>query len=233
MIPMQQRCLFTKQITRLFFVVSIVCFLADITVMYQSENQPVSAQTTSWSVTLHIAETAGAGNTIILGGSSNASNGTDDLDLPEPPAPPQLPYLRAWFTTPFEVPFNRLIHEYKHAPSDRMQWNLSILWVPEPGNHSSTTITLSWDPQQARESGFGTFQITENGTVVADMLTKDSFAYVSNGTVHQFTILAQGTPTNDQPEQPNGLPVLPIILVVVIIVAIAGVIVYHWRRTRK
>lgn len=64
----------------------------------------VSAQQNSWSLTLQITESGGAANSVVLGGSPNASDDKDDLDLPEPPAPPQLPFIRAWFATSFTVP---------------------------------------------------------------------------------------------------------------------------------
>jgi len=220
-------------IKRMFLIIVIISIIGMGIQTLSNKNIPlsiVSAQQDTWTLTLHITESAGSGNTVVLGGSSNASDGQDDLDLPEPPAPPQLPSIRAWFATSFPVPFNRLLHEYKHIPSQRMQWNLSIIWAPEPGNDSSTTIRIFWDSSQAAESGFESFQLYENDTVVANMLTENSFSFPSNGTLHQFQIIGQSTPANGASEK-NDLPVLPIILgISVLIIAIALFIVYKRKK---
>ena len=211
----------------------ILCLLATGFHLFTNGNSPMvvaSAQPDSWSLTLHVTESTGSGNTVVLGGSSNASDGTDDLDLPEPPPPPQLPYIRAWFATSFSVPFNRLLHEYQHLPAQRLQWNLSIIWVPEPGNNSSTTIEISWDSSQAKESGFGSFQLCENETVVANMLSQNSFSYPSIDTLHRFNIIAQNTPMNNDSGK-YDLPVLPIILgIIMLIVAVVLLVVYKRKK---
>jgi len=230
---MEQHYLSRKRIKRMLLITVILSLMGTGFHTFTNGNNPIvvaSAQPDSWSLTLQITESAGAGNTVVLGGSSNASDGQDDLDLPEPPAPPQLPSIRAWFATSFSVPFNRLLHEYKHIPSQRMQWNLSIIWAPEPGNDSSTTIRIVWDSSQAAESGFESFQLYENDTVVANMLTENSFSFPSNGTLHQFQIIGQSTPTNGASEK-NDLPVLPILLgISVLIIAIALFIVYKRKK---
>jgi hypothetical protein len=191
----------------------------------------VSAQQDTWTLTLHITESAGSGNTIVLGGSPNASDGQDDLDLPEPPAPPTLPSIRAWFTTPFSIPFNKLLHEYKHAPSQRMEWNLSIIWAPEPGNDSSTIISISWNPTQATISTFNSFQLYENNTAAANMLTEDSYSFPSNGTQQRFQIIGQTTSTNGTSEQ-NDLPVLPILLSISVLVIVVIVALFLYKRKK-
>ncbi|MBE3137250.1 MAG: hypothetical protein IMZ43_07680 [Thermoplasmata archaeon] len=186
----------------------------------------VSAQQDAWSLTLKIT----AGPTIILGGSPNASDGQDDLDLPEPPAPPTLPSIRAWFATPLSIPYDKLLHEYKHAPSQRMEWNLSLIWIPEPGNTSSTTISISWDPTQAAKSTYDSFQLYENNTAVANMLTENSYSFPSNGTLQSFQIIGLSTSTNGASEQ-NDLPVLPILLgISVIVVVIIAFFLYKRKK---
>jgi hypothetical protein len=204
----------------------------------------VSAQQDTWSLTLQITETTGSGDTVILGGSPNASDGQDTLDLPKPPAPPQQPYTRVWFTTPFAVPFNNLMYEYKHTPSPRMEWNLSILWTPEPGNISTTTISISWDPTQAAQSTYTSFQLYENNTAVANLLTEHSFSYPSNDTRHQFQIIGQGRSTNGTSQNnstngtstQNNLPVLPILLgisILIIVLLIASFIYYKRKQQQR
>jgi hypothetical protein len=185
-------------------------------------------------VTIQITETSGKGATVVLGGSPNASDAEDDLDRPEPPAPPVLSYVRAWFTTPFSIPFNRLLQEYKHVPSERMEWNLSLLWVSEQGNDSFTTINISWDPTQAIQSSYNSFQLYENNTAIADMLTESSYSFLSNGTLHHFQIIGQKTSTNGTTEQ-NGLSIFPILLgvSVLIIVIIIAVFIYYKRKQKQ
>jgi hypothetical protein len=190
----------------------------------------VSAQQEQWSLTLRLTEHSGAGNSVILGGSPNASNGQDTYDLPEPPAP-MPPYIRAWFTTPFSVPYNDLLHEYKHIPSQRMEWNLSIIWTPESGNDSSTTIMISWDPTQAAESTFTTFQLLQNNVTVANMLTQNSYSFVSNGTVRHFQILAQNTVAPNTPDQ-NTLPVPLILLGIGILIVVVLVVLIVYKRKK-
>jgi len=187
----------------------------------------VSAQQDTWSLTLQITEPS-SGNTVILGGSPNASDDQDDLDLPEPPAQ-MPPYIRAWFTTPFSIPFNKLLHEYKHTPSQYMEWNLSIIWTPEPGNDSSTTISIIWDPTRAAKSTYDSFQLYENNTAVANMLTENSYIFPSNGTLHHFQIIGQSTSTNGASEQ-SDLPVLPILLAISVIVVIIIALFLYKRK---
>jgi hypothetical protein len=178
-----------------------------------------ATQQNTWSLTLRITEKSGTANTVVLGGSSNASDGQDNLDLPEPPAPPQIPYLRAWFATSFPVPYNRLLQEYKHIPAQHLLWNLSILWVSESDNSSSTTVTISWDPTQVALNGFNSFQLFDHDTVVANMLTKNSYSYTSNGTLHHFQIIGQTTPANSTPKTNDlGISILIIVIITAVLI---------------
>jgi hypothetical protein len=190
----------------------------------------VSAQQDTWTLTLHITESAGSGNTIVLGGSPSASDDQDDLDLPEPPAPIP-PYIRAWFTTPFSIPFNKLLHEFKHVPSQRMEWNLSIIWVSESENIPSTTISISWDPTQAAKSTYDSFQLYENNTAVANMLTENSYSFPSNSTQHRFQIIGLSTSTNGASDQ-NDLPVLPILLGISVLVIVIIIAFFLYKRKK-
>jgi hypothetical protein len=192
-----------------------------------------AAQTGDWSTTFHITESGGAGNTVVIGATSNSSDGQDQNDLPEPPAPPQVPFLLTWFETPFPLPYNDLLHEYKSTSSNRLVWNLSILWMPESQNHSTTTIHILWNSTQVYMSGYYSFRLYENNSLVADMRIEDTFSYTTNSTVHRFQIIAQKISTNDtsEPIQP------PIILIMIsvsfgLIVVIAIVIIVHLRKNK-
>jgi hypothetical protein len=220
-------------IKRIFLILVIISVIGISIQTFANKNTTlsiVSAQQDAWSLTLYITESAGTGNSVVLGGSPNASDNQDTLDLPEPPAP-MVPYIRAWFTTPFSIPFNRLLHEYKHIPSQRMEWNLSILWVSESENNSSTIISISWDSTQAAKSTYESFQLYENNTAVANMLTENSYSFLSEGTPHHFQIIAQTTSTNGTSEQ-NNLPVLPILLGISILVIVILVALFLYKRKK-
>ena len=207
---------------RILLITIIISLCGTGFVTLSSTNIPsliVSAQPDPWNLTLQITEPSGSRNTIILGGSPNASDETDNLDLPEPPAPPMLPYIRAWFTTPFFIPFNRLLQEYKYILSPRMEWNLSIIWVSE--NVSLTTISINWDPTQAAKSGFNSFKVYENNTVVANLLTEHSYSFLSNGTLHHFQIIGE-----------SDLEVLPILLGISVIVIVIIFAFFMYKRKR-
>ena len=231
------------RIKRIISMTIILILIATSIHVFTNGPNPVisaSAQQVSWSLKLQITEPQGSGNLVTLGGSPNASDGQDDHDIPEPPAPPQLPYLRAWFATSLSVPFNRLLNESKHIPAQRLQWNLSILWAPSPGNNSSTTIRISWDPTQAAKSTFNSFQLYEGNITVANLLTQTSYSFLSNGTLHRFQIIGQRTSTNDTSGQNNttndtqgqtNIPMFPILLgISVLIIVIIIVLVFYKQK---
>jgi hypothetical protein len=219
---------------RILFITIIVSLFGTGSVTLSNTNISsliVSAQQDPWNLTLQITELSGSGNTVILGGSPNSSDDMDDLDKPEPPIPPILPYIRAWFTTPFSIPFNKLLQEYKDIRSSRMEWNLSIIWVSESENITPTIISINWDPTQATKSGFNLFKIYENETVVADLLTEHSYSFLSNGTLHQFQIIGESSSTNNTTEQ-NYLEVRPISLGISVIVIIIIFAFFMYKRKR-
>jgi hypothetical protein len=190
----------------------------------------VSAQDDSWILSLQITESSGKGATLVLKGSPNASDGQDDLDIPIPP-PPMPPYIRAWFTTPFPLPFNNLLNESKHIPSQRVEWNLSILWVPESENNSFTTIDITWNPTQAKQTTFNSLQLYQNNITLTNMLTESTYSFQSNGTMHKFQIIGQTISKNDTSRQ-NDLPILPIALGTIILVIVAIIALFLYKRKK-
>ncbi len=189
------------------------------------------AQEIPWAETLRITEPSGKIATVVFGGSPNASDARDDLDRPEPPAPPEISYIRAWFSTPLQAPFNRLLQEHKHIPADQLQWNLTILWVPEPENISLTTITIRWDPSQALRSTYSSFELIRTNTTVANMLTESSYSFPSNGTLHHFQIQCRNIPSHPSPEK-NDLPILPLTFGVLVVVIVVLVAVVSYKRKK-
>jgi hypothetical protein len=225
------RRIFIKRILLITIIISL--FGAGIQTLSDKNLSPiiVSAQEDQWSLTLHFTESTGAENSVILGGSPNASDGQDNLDLAEPPAPPVLPSIRGWFTTPFSIPFNKLLHEYKHVPSQRMEWNLSIIWAAEPGNVTSTAISINWDSTQVAKSTFDSFQLYENNTAVANMLTENTYSFPSNGTTHHFQIIGLSTSTNGTSKQ-NDIPVLPTLLGIVVLIIVIVIALFLYKRKK-
>lgn len=219
---------FSKKI--LLLLISLCLIITGIEI-HANGSIIVSAQENTWDVTLHIQETSGKKATLVLGASPNASDAQDDLDRPEPPAPPEISYVRAWFTTSLPVPFNRLLQEYKYISSEQMEWNFSILWVSEQENTSSTTITISWNQTQVQQSSFNSFQLYENNSVVADMLTTSFYSFSSDGALHRFNIQAHSISHNDSSGQ-NEVPILPITLGVIFLIIIAMSVLFWYKRKR-
>jgi hypothetical protein len=191
-----------------------------------------ASQTVPWNVTLQITESSGVGNTIVLGEAADASDGQDTYDTPVPPMPPQFPSIVTWFETPFSIPFNTLLSEYKHYPSNHSVWNLSIVWFPAPGNNSTAVLTIRWDSSQIAESPYQSFLLYQNNTFLKNMFTSTSYSFSTNGTLQHFQILCKDPLTNSSEQ--NQLPMPPIILgiIVLFVVIIIMVVIIYIRRTK-
>jgi hypothetical protein len=186
----------------------------------------------TWNITVHIKETSGiSGNTIIIGTASNASDDLDQYDLPEPPFPPQFPYLRSWLETSFSVPFNNLLQEYKSSSTGHTLWNLSILWMPIPENQSTTSIEISWDSIEIKTTDFDSLKLYQNNTVVADLQVTNSYSFPSNGGIHHFQIIGQNMQKNNASEQ-NDLPILSITLGIIILFIVAIIALFLYKQKK-
>ena len=188
-------------------------------------------KTVPWNMTLRITETSGTGNTVIIGEEPDASDGLDHYDLPEPPAPPQFPFIRSWFATSFVAPYNNLLQEYKSSYSDHAMWNLSIVWVPAPGNQSATTVLILWDPVQVNANHTHSLLLYENDMIVANMITKNSYSFSTNGSLHRFQIIGLSKSTNGTSEQSN-MPVLPILLAIIVLAIVIIIALYFYKRKK-
>lgn len=210
----------------------IVISLISLSIFTLSTNMGVpvlvsASDTIPWNVTLKITDLSGSGTTVIFGEATDASNGQDEYDFPAPPMPPQFPSIVAWFQTSFSQPFNQLIHEYKHYPSTNALWNLSVLWIPEPGNTSFTTIRIEWASSQVAKSPYRSFLLTDNTTVLADMLVDNFYLFPTNGTLHRFQIMCQDSlldTTTEQNEIPAFFLVIGAILTIIVIIVVSAFI---------
>lgn len=183
-----------------------------------------------WNITLKIREINGKGNTVVFGEEINASDDRDSYDIPAPPSPPSLPALSVWFETSFPVPYDKLIKEFRFLSFVDVSWNLSILWIPAPGNTTSTNITLSWDPSQILKNPEKILFLCENNTMLLNMLTASSYSYTTNRTVHRFQIICRTQSSDSFFEQIN-ISFLPVLIgIIVIFIAIIIVMLFFYKK---
>ena len=192
---------------------------------------PIHAQylPVEWDVTLHFNETGGRYDYVTFGEAFNASDGQDDYDLIEPPLPPVIPYIAAWFDTELDEPYNRLWNDYRQYPDDHKVWNLSVMWMSEPGNESSANIDISWDPSKIVESGYESVLLRGNdGTIVADMITENHYEFASSSGSNHFQIICQSG-TVDK----NETSFLYIILILIAIISILAIFfIVYWKKKK-
>jgi len=219
-------------IKKIFILILIISFFGTgiQTLSIGMSCSAVSAQQDTWELTLRLTGSEEKKCSVIIGCSPNASDGVDELDYPIPPAPPT-PYVRAWFNTPFSLPYHNLLQEYKHSFSPQMEWNLSVIWVSESENNSPITISMTWDSTPITKNHLSSLHLYENNTDLVNMLNDNSFSYQSNETIHHFKIIGQAALSNGDKTQ-HDLPVIPIIigissLIIVIVVAL------FWYKRKK
>jgi len=224
-----------SSLQRILILTILVGLMGNIFPGFTNQNIPVvlaADETVPWNMTLLITASSGAGNTVIFGEKIDASDGLDQYDLPEPPPPPQFPYIRAWFETSFATPYTNLLQEYKSTASDRSIWNLSIVWVPAPGNQSTTTVRILWDLPEVNTNYTHSFLLYENDMVVANMITNTSFSFSTNSSLHRFQIMYERETSIDN-GKPLDLPVLPVVMVGIVCVVIIVIIFIVITRRKK
>jgi len=139
-----------------------------------------------WSVTMNFEETSGKNDYVIFGEATDASDGNDIYDIPNPPAGPG-PILDVYFTTNFSFPYNKLLQEIKEYPDTYKIWNLIVWW-----SGGDTTVTSSWDTTEVNDSDYDTVVLCDDaGVPLVDMLNTNNyvFVYPSSGLVN-FQIIA-------------------------------------------
>ncbi|VVB60411.1 Uncharacterised protein [uncultured archaeon] len=223
-------------------LIAIIIGLIGVNTSFLTNNTSILRSTAAdptvvWNITLTINGSSGASNAVFFGEATNASDNKDIYDMPAPPMPPQFPAIAAWFETPFPVPFNNLIYEYKHYPSNYTEWNLSILWLPAPGNTTSTSITINWDSSQLLKITNLTLFLYENNTILANMLTTNSYSYIvtPNEPLHRFQIISQNQPSNNNSSEQNQIPLPPLFIyfLVIFMVIIIVLVLLYTRRNKS
>jgi hypothetical protein len=236
MVPLTQSYSRKRSPLKKILIITILLGLAGMTIPeFTDYNMPhvlALDEPVLWNMTLRITESSGIGNTVILGEKTDASDGLDQYDLPEPPAPPQFPYIRSWFGTSFAIPFNNLLQEYKSSTSDRAIWNLSIVWMPAPGNQSITTVRLLWDSSQIHANHTDSLLLYENSVIVSNMITNNSFSFSTNGSLHRFQIMYQKETSNGT-GNPIELQVLLLAMGAVVCVVLIAIAFVAMKRRRE
>jgi len=224
-----------KNVLKKTVALGLVMFLSTTTIMVTQISIHAQDIPVEWDVTLHFNEPGGAFDTVVFGEAYSASDGQDDYDLMEPPFPPQLPYIVAWFDTDLDEPYNKLWYDYRQYPDDYKVWNLSVIWMSEPGNESSTNIDISWNTSKIVESGYVSVLLYgDDDTVVADMITEDHYKFVSSsGPLNYFQIICQSEMVDNNEVDNNEMPFLYIILILITIISILLLIFFVVYRKKN
>jgi len=204
-------------------------------VVYDS---PIIAKATSenivWNSTIRIESSDGTGNQLVFGEATDAKDeDKDSYDIMAPPFPPTVPNINTRFITNMEYPYDELIHEYKQYPDEEKIWNLSIVWLPEPGNESSTNITISWDSSELSESEYTSIVLQKNNTNISNMLLETSYIFVSSGNEpHIFRILCQKNTSDEKDNKEISTP-FPSVSAGLITIMFITLLILHRRKANK
>jgi len=170
-----------------------------------------------WEVTLNITGSDGTKDTAVFGEKNGASNVIDQYDMPKPPDPPQIPYIKASFNTNLEEPYNTLWKDYRALSGDYQKWNLTIIWISD--NSSTTNITISWEISNVSASGYDLVYL--HSPDIIDMKTNSNYQFSSsNSEPHNFQIVLQNKELNGTSDTNDIFSTLLIGLIIVIIIII-------------
>lgn len=185
-----------------------------------------------WSCTIKITSSDGAGNQLVFGEATDAKDeDQDSYDVMVPPFPPTVPNINTRFITSMEYPYDALMHEYKQYPNEEKMWNLSIVWLPEPGNESSTNITISWDSSELTESEYTSIVLQKNNTNISNMLAETSYVFTSSGNEpHSFKIVCQKNTSEGKDNGDVDMPFPSFSAGLIIIISISLLVSYR-RKT--
>ena len=151
-------------------------FLAPMTV-----GEPGNPQTLSYSWDARITTTFSQGSDdAIFGVMQYATSGFDiEYDIPKPLAPPEPPYVRAYFYYPEQTP-DELHHSYL-APENLMEWPLRVSY-----RNGTNNITLSWNLENV-PADYAVL-LYKGEDLVADMRAVDNYTFEAAIGEHDFTI---------------------------------------------
>jgi len=117
----------------------------------------------------------------IFGVRPDATSGFDSkYDVPEPPAPPEPPYVRAYFYYPEQTPDE--LHRSCLAPENFMEWPLRIEYDDDIEN-----VTLTWSVENIPSEYF--VLLFRGGNLVADMRAEDNYIFEASAGSYDFRIV--------------------------------------------
>jgi len=212
----------------LMIITILYCSFLIVANIFIIQKSTATEEEGEWSLTLNITETNDLKDHVTLGEKIIASNGKDNYDMPKPPTPQQ-PYIRAWFKTSLDLPYNELWEEYREYPNNYNVWNFTVMWAPE--NDSSTSVTISWDTSHVINNEYTSTNLYSNDGLIADMITENNYTYLhSANTPYSFQVICQSeTPSNGDTNETETNSTLPIILGIIIIIIIVVVLLW-WRK---
>jgi len=124
---------------------------------------------------------SGGSDDAIFGVRADATPGFDSgCDIPEPPAPPEPPYVRAYFYYPEQIPEE--LHRSCLAPENFMEWPLRIEYADDIED-----ITLTWSVENVPAEY--NVLLYRGGASVADMRAEDNYTFEAASDNHDFRVI--------------------------------------------
>jgi len=130
-----------------------------------------------------LATFSGGSDDAIFGVRPDASSGFDNAyDLPEAPAPPEPPYIQAYFYYPGNAPDPTRLHRSCLAPENLMEWPLRIEYADNIEN-----ITLTWNIENVPTEY--SVLLYRGADLLADMRVEDNYAFEASTGTYDFRIV--------------------------------------------
>ena len=111
-------------LTMFFVLVSSIQFTNSLVFSVKADDDTII-----WDTIINISDQTGLKRVLTIGEANNASNSKDFFDRPSPPIAPINPNIQSWIKTELEIPYNRLMMEYKN-PSTKNAQNPSPCIAP-------------------------------------------------------------------------------------------------------
>ena len=113
--------------------------------------------------------------------------------------------------------------EYRQSGADFQLWNFSYIWMAEPGNATTTTITISWNITELTASPYTTIALYHDDQSVRNMLRENEYIIdVQSGESMNFYIHCEQTQSKD-----TSTSFIPIVY---IFVSLLLVTIYYKKR---
>ena len=166
-------------------VLVILISVAIMPTVYSQEEQ------SWWETTLNFTETGGKKDSIVFGEKEDASDSKDAYDAPNPGGPPTPPYIDVCFTTSFQYPHSKLMHEFKHYSIQNIykKWNFTINWQGD----ISTDVTITWNPNEFNNCTYESIVLyNKTGVSLSDMKVENSYTFTCSAwAIQSFEIICR------------------------------------------